>query len=455
MGRLSFHYRRHIPSLLLAFVFVIPGLTSFAIAQTTTRVTVPSNPLWTDAGMALSRGQTVTISATGSWDWGKAHPDFGPDGDPIFLKDILDGFEFFDIFDHGRLLAFVGPSPYNGRWGDSSFFPETSGYVSVGSGQTFVAPYAGELWLGFNDDAVSRNNFDNTGQVVAAITVLGSDTTAPAITVTSPARVYALNHVVTAKYSCTDPDDSVASCTGPVANGARVDTSTNGPHAFTVVAADSHGNFSSKTGAYMVAAVGLGRQSLVYRPQAVGTVGFRGTALFNRQGVPLNNISISTSGDFNETATCGTVLPPYGSCSIVVRFEPTAPGTRQGSLNVSDDAGTQSILLVGFGTLVRLSRSNVIYASQAVDTTSVAKKVGLRNGQALTLNVLSINVSGDFALAPATTCPTVGTVSSGGKCTIAITFTPAAAGTRTGTLIVQADYPTAPVVVQLIGTGTP
>jgi hypothetical protein len=138
-----------------------------------------------------------------------------------------------------------------------------------------------------------------------------------------------------------------------------------------------------------------------------------------------------------------------------VTFVPSGPGTNQGSLYVSDDAGFQYILLTGFGTLVRLSPAKVPFASQTVGTTSVTKKVTLKNGQAQTLSILSVNVSGDFALAPSTTCPANGTLAAGSSCTIAIAFTPTAVGTRTGTLIVQSDYPTAPAIVQLSGTGAP
>jgi Abnormal spindle-like microcephaly-assoc'd, ASPM-SPD-2-Hydin len=366
-------------------------------------------------------------------------------------------FEFFDIVGLGRLIGFVGTDPYQGQWGNGSFFPQTSGYVSVGSGQTFIAPYAGELWLGFSDDAVGFNVGDNSGQVMATITVGGSDATAPAIAITTPTTVYILNQKVSAKYSCTDPDDAVASCAGPVANGARVDTTYGGPHAFTVVAADSHGNSSSKTAVYIVADVGLAPQSLAYPPQFVGTTSpAQRVMLFNRQSVPLNISGIGTSGSFSKTTTtCSGVLAAHASCSISVTFNPTATGGSQGSLNVSADAGSPSIILVGFGTLVKLSPPKVAFASQTVGTTSAAKNVTLKNAQTVTLNVSSINVSGDFALAPSTTCPTSGAVSAGKNCIIAITFTPTATGTRTGTLIVQADYPTAPVVIQLSGTGTP
>jgi len=440
--------------LFLLYALVATGLSGFVVGQTTTQVTVPANPLWTDTGIALSAGQAVTISASGSWSWGG--PNIGPDGDPNLFSGGGDEFEFFDIVNHGRLLGFVGPDPYQGQWGNGGFFPQTSGYISVGSGQSFATPYAGELWLGLNDDAVTEAIGDNGGEVVANITIGGSDVTAPAIAISVPTTVYTLNQNVAAKYSCTDPDDAVVSCAGPVANGVPVDTSYGGPHAFTIIAADSQGNSSSKTAVYIVADVGLAPQSITYPPQFAGSKSpAQRVSLFNRQGVPLNISGINTSGSFNETTTCGAVLAPHRSCSTSVTFVPGGPGTSQGSLNVNDDVGTQSIVLVGFGTLVKLSPGKVAYASQKVGTTSPVKNVTLKNAQTGALNVSSVNVSGDFALAPSTTCPSSGVVSAGTRCTIAITFTPTAIGTRTGTLILQSDYPTAPVVVQLSGTGAP
>ena len=71
------------------------------------------------------------------------------------------------------------------------------------------------------------------------------DATAPDIQVTSPQADahYALNAVVQAFYSCSDQGGSgLASCTGTVANGSPIDTSTAGVHAFRVDAADNAGN---------------------------------------------------------------------------------------------------------------------------------------------------------------------------------------------------------------------
>ncbi|HEV7639576.1 MAG TPA: Ig-like domain-containing protein, partial [Gaiellaceae bacterium] len=82
------------------------------------------------------------------------------------------------------------------------------------------------------------------------------DATAPTISITSPAdgASYTLNQTVTASYSCADEagGSGIATCTGPVAPGAAISTSTAGPHTFTVTATDNAGNPSSATSNYTV-----------------------------------------------------------------------------------------------------------------------------------------------------------------------------------------------------------
>src|SRR5258707_4097264 len=88
------------PLLPLVLILTIP-----AVSQTT-QVTVPANPLWTDTGITLSKGEVVSISATGTWNF--SFGNFGPDGDPNYFGGYWDEFGFFDIVDHGRLLGFIG-----------------------------------------------------------------------------------------------------------------------------------------------------------------------------------------------------------------------------------------------------------------------------------------------------------------------------------------------------------
>ena len=96
---------------------------------------------------------------------------------------------------------------------------------------------------------------DNAGNTSAPQSVVVKlDTVAPSITVTSPtAGSYLLNQNVAAAYGCTDATSGVATCTGPVPNGAPIDTTAVGGHAFTVTATDNADNPASTTVNYQVA----------------------------------------------------------------------------------------------------------------------------------------------------------------------------------------------------------
>lgn len=133
-----------------------PSLTAFQVL---------AHPLWTDLGLVVENGSLVTTTASGFWNWGTNRSAFGPDGDSN------SPYPFWDLFcskaRQGALIAYVGPDPFQGHWGDSNFFPRATGYWSIGSSNQFITDRTGELWLGFNDDAVSQNNWDNSGLVTA------------------------------------------------------------------------------------------------------------------------------------------------------------------------------------------------------------------------------------------------------------------------------------------------
>jgi len=131
-------------------------------------VVVPANPLWTDTQISLTNGDVVSITASGSWSasgvfW------WGPDGVEPFYDHTDD---FYHGASHMALIAYVGSDPYQGHWGDQSFFPQSSGYWNIGSNAQFTSPLSGKLWLGFQDDATSMAVDDNAGSVTAHISVV-------------------------------------------------------------------------------------------------------------------------------------------------------------------------------------------------------------------------------------------------------------------------------------------
>ena len=80
------------------------------------------------------------------------------------------------------------------------------------------------------------------------------DATRPAATITAPASgaTYALNQSVTANYACSDALSGPAGCTGTVANGAGINTSTAGTKTFAVNATDLAGNATTASVTYTV-----------------------------------------------------------------------------------------------------------------------------------------------------------------------------------------------------------
>jgi hypothetical protein len=83
--------------------------------------------------------------------------------------------------------------------------------------------------------------------------------------------------------------------------------------------------------------------------------------------------SIAATGDFAQTNTCGTSIAAGGSCTVSVKFTPTASGTRTGSLTVTSNATNSpaTVALSGTGagsTPANLSQNQPASASGYTQT---------------------------------------------------------------------------------------
>jgi uncharacterized protein (UPF0254 family) len=438
-------------------------LAGAADASTTTQVKVFAKTLWTGTGIVLHAGDPVTISAAGTWNWAQGgDPSFGPEGDPIDDFNAFDLFEPFDFFSQGRLIGYIGTLPEQNHAGDSSFFPQTSGYFSIGDGQTFIAPYDGKFFLGFNDGAVTGttgSSTDNSGFVTATITVGSVTPVGPTIAITSPASVYAQGSSALASYSCSDA--VTVSCSGTSGNGAAVDTSTIGPHAFVVVASDANGNTASQSSGYLVVdanTAGVVPVGGTFTPTFVGSrSALQNFQLVNPQTSAMTITNITTEGDFFlDGTTCGASLGAGKSCKIHVGYQPTVAGVGRGALDVNASLTVASTPLWGIGTQVKAEPAVLAFPDQQVGTTSAPMTITLQNFQTTEIIVQQIVATGDFAIDPSTTCPlTTDKLRKKRKCTIAVTFSPTASGARAGTLIVHASANVDPVSIALGGNGTP
>jgi hypothetical protein len=195
--------------------------------------------------------------------------------------------------------------------------------------------------------------------------------------------------------------------------------------------------------------------SLKFANQVIGTTSAaKIVTLANKGTATLNLTSITSGGEFAvASSTCGSSLAIGKTCKVKVTFTPSAPGTRTGQLVFTDNGvpQTQTVPLSGTGVEPAvLAPASGTYPARKVGTTSPPKIFTLTNEQSVSLNAISISTSGDFAVS-ATTCGT--SLPAKGKCTISVTFTPAAKGTRTGQLSVSDSASNSPQVSNLTGTG--
>lgn len=79
------------------------------------------------------------------------------------------------------------------------------------------------------------------------------DKKAPDSIIAEPKSItYILKQKVIASYTCTDGGSGLATCTGPVASGSKINTASVGSKTFTVIATDNVGNTASQSVSYIV-----------------------------------------------------------------------------------------------------------------------------------------------------------------------------------------------------------
>ena len=169
---------------------------------------------------------------------------------------------------------------------------------------------------------------------------------------------------------------------------------------------------------------------------------------------PVTISSLAITGDFVETDTCsGQTLAVGATCTVQVSFAPTSTGARSGLLTIYANipGGQVTVSLSGTATApadVVLTPLAVTFPATIVHQTAATQIVTISNtgGNPATLQVPTIN--GDFSI-QGNTCGT--TLPSQTGCSVVISFTPTASGTRTGVLTVVDSAGTQ--TAQLSGVG--
>ena len=200
---------------------------------------------------------------------------------------------------------------------------------------------------------------------------------------------------------------------------------------------------------------GIYPSSLTFQTQAINTTSGAQTIFLGNSGTGAMTFSgsgIATTGDFAQTNNCGAALAPGISCAIAVTFTPTVTGADGGSLTITSNAAPITVSLSGTGSStapkVAASPESLIFPTELINVKSAIQTVVLKNSGTTSVGISSTSITGNFAKTG--TCPL--TLGAGKSCTISVTFTPTAAGTRSGVLTFSVS--TGAITVALNGTGT-
>jgi len=172
----------------------------------------------------------------------------------------------------------------------------------------------------------------------------------------------------------------------------------------------------------------LSPTSVTFASQPLGTTSAsQNVVLSNTGNIALAIANITAGGDFNQTNDCGTALAAGGTCTISMNFTPTAPGTRIGTLTITDNASgsPQAVSLSGTCsdfTVTASSRSATVSAGGTATYSLAVNPIGGFN-QAVTLSY-----SG---------CPSLSTCSFSSS-----SVTPNGSGAATATFTVTTTAPT-------------
>jgi hypothetical protein len=178
--------------------------------------------------------------------------------------------------------------------------------------------------------------------------------------------------------------------------------------------------------------ISLSPTTVTFPSQYVGTSGLpQSVTLTNTGTIPVTITNVGASpADFGVLSACGNIVEVNASCSIGVFFDPTASGTRTGTLTVTDNAvgSPQTVSLSGVGQDFSLAASGpstatVAPGQTATYTVAVSPGGGFNQAVSLTctgapaqstcsLSSNSVTLKGSSPASVTVTVKTAGTTAS-------------------------------------------
>ena len=192
---------------------------------------------------------------------------------------------------------------------------------------------------------------------------------------------------------------------------------------------------------------------LTFNNQIVNLPSSEQTITFSSADQNPLQLSFSVTGDFQVTSACD---PGALRCYAYITFLPTAGGTRNGTLSVTEAvAGTvQPIALSGVGILaphIELSDTDLVFVDGVTGGLGMPHTIGVTNDGSAPLFFVSITITGSFV--QANQCPP--SLMPNTSCTITIQFRAATAGVFTGSLMLANNASEMFDMISLTATGIP
>jgi hypothetical protein len=337
----------------------------------------------------------------------------------------------------------VPPNIYVTGYTNSTTFPTTAGAYQTkraGAYDGYITKFAPSPNVGLSPGLNFGNQNDGTTSAPLTITVTNTGN--------STLIVSAVNTTGTNAADFKQTNTCTSSGVAPQATCAITVTFTptiSGTESATVTLTDNAPDSPESTtltgvGEGTGPAVTLSPTSLTFATQVVGSTSApQNVTLTNTGSATLSITSITTTGDFTQTNNCPGTVAVNASCTISVTFTPTTVNTRTGTVVVTDNApaSPQTIALTGTGTYVSWTPASLTFGPQTVGTSSAPQTVTFTNDASTKLTIKSVVITGadnkDFTQTD--NCGT--SLPKQSSCSIIVTFTPTATGTRTAFVTVS------------------
>jgi len=190
--------------------------------------------------------------------------------------------------------------------------------------------------------------------------------------------------------------------------------------------------------------------TLAFGTETVGSTTAAKTATLTNNETATLSVSFVASGDYaisSTGTTCGASLASEAKCTIAVTFTPTANGSSNGAVTITDASGfsPQLVALSGTGSggataPLTFTPATLSFAAQDVGSTSPSKAVTVKNASASSLTLTTIASSGDFSATGGETKPCSANLilAPAAVCALSVTFSPAvgASGAINGAVII-------------------